>query len=180
MSTNTMFSCPTLRTTRTSRAFSRTSTRHTVPLSLLLKLELLGDLSLYNIRGAPGVAADVGPSTLEAHISHRHPTDQRLNYPRPCFRYLTERPEGAYLRHPQPRQSTVARTLEKVGTYDPTRLFGITTLDVVRASRLLSGIAGTDPAQTPVTVVGGHSGVTIVPLLSQSSTGAAVEQDREA
>ncbi|KIJ41564.1 hypothetical protein M422DRAFT_255489 [Sphaerobolus stellatus SS14] len=57
----------------------------------------------------------------------------------------------------------VARTLEKAGTYDPTRLFGITTLDVVRASSFLSGIAGTDPAQTPVTVVGGHSGVMIVP-----------------
>ncbi|KIJ27123.1 hypothetical protein M422DRAFT_271735 [Sphaerobolus stellatus SS14] len=39
-----------------------------------------------------------------------------------------------------------ARTLEKAGTYDPTRLFGITTLDVVRASRFLSGIAGADPA----------------------------------
>ncbi|KIJ27139.1 hypothetical protein M422DRAFT_191383, partial [Sphaerobolus stellatus SS14] len=43
-----------------------------------------------------------------------------------------------------------------------------------------SGIAGTDPAQTPVTVVGGHSGVTIVPLLSQSSAGTAVEQGSEA
>ncbi|KIJ22899.1 hypothetical protein M422DRAFT_39891 [Sphaerobolus stellatus SS14] len=74
----------------------------------------------------------------------------------------------------------VARTLEKAGTYDPTRLFGITTLDVVRASRFLSSIAGTDPAQTPVTVVGGHSGVTIVPLLSQSSAGTAVEQGSEA
>ncbi|KIJ27698.1 hypothetical protein M422DRAFT_271124 [Sphaerobolus stellatus SS14] len=71
----------------------------------------------------------------------------------------------------------VARTLEKAGTYDPTRLFGITTLDVVRASRFLPGIAGTDPAQTPVTVVGGHSGVTIVPLLSQSSAGAAYGGD---
>ncbi|KIJ27135.1 hypothetical protein M422DRAFT_191386, partial [Sphaerobolus stellatus SS14] len=51
--------------------------------------------------------------------------------------------------------------------------FGITTLDVVRASRFLFGIAGNDPAQIPVTVVGGHSGVTIVPLLSQSSVGTA-------
>ncbi|KIJ41542.1 hypothetical protein M422DRAFT_31733 [Sphaerobolus stellatus SS14] len=74
----------------------------------------------------------------------------------------------------------IARTLEKAGTYDPTRLFSITTLDVVRASSFLSGIAGTDPAQTPVTVVGGHSGVTIVPLLSQSSAGTAVEQGSEA
>ncbi|KIJ41582.1 hypothetical protein M422DRAFT_255507 [Sphaerobolus stellatus SS14] len=39
------------------------------PLSLLLKSELLGNLSLYNIRGAPGVATGVGPSTLEVSIA---------------------------------------------------------------------------------------------------------------
>ncbi|KIJ26264.1 hypothetical protein M422DRAFT_192476, partial [Sphaerobolus stellatus SS14] len=81
---------------------------------------------------------------------------------------------------PNPVNSTVARTLEKAGTHDPTRLFGTTTLDVVRASRFLSGIAGTDPAQPPVTVVGGHSGVSIVPLFSQSSASMAVEQGSEA
>ncbi|KIJ26259.1 hypothetical protein M422DRAFT_272697 [Sphaerobolus stellatus SS14] len=36
------------------------------------------------------------------------------------------------------------------------------------------------PLKPPVTVVGGHSGVTIVPLLSQSSAGTAVEQGSEA
>ena len=44
----------------------------------------------------------------------------------------------------------------------------MTTLDVVRASRFVSEIKGTDPANENITVVGGHSGVTIVPLLSQS------------
>ncbi len=63
----------------------------------------------------------------------------------------------------------VAKVLEKAGTFDPKRLFGVTTLDVVRAARFLSEIAGTDPKDTPVTVVGGHSGVTIVPLLSQAA-----------
>ena len=48
-------------------------------------------------------------------------------------------------------------------------MFGVTTLDVVRASRFVSEIKGTDPADEQVTVVGGHSGVTIVPLLSQSN-----------
>ena len=44
----------------------------------------------------------------------------------------------------------------------------MTTLDVVRASRFISQHKGTDPADENITVVGGHSGVTIVPLLSQS------------
>jgi malate dehydrogenase len=52
--------------------------------------------------------------------------------------------------------------------YNPKRLFGVTTLDVVRASRFISEIKDTDPAKESITVVGGHSGVTIVPLLSQS------------
>jgi malate dehydrogenase len=52
--------------------------------------------------------------------------------------------------------------------YNPKRLFGVTTLDVVRASRFVSEIKKSDPANENITVVGGHSGVTIVPLLSQS------------
>lgn len=47
-------------------------------------------------------------------------------------------------------------------------MFGVTTLDVVRASRFVSEIKGSDPANENITVVGGHSGVTIVPLISQS------------
>lgn len=52
--------------------------------------------------------------------------------------------------------------------YDPKRLFGVTTLDVVRASRFISALKGTDPANENILVVGGHSGATIVPLLSQA------------
>lgn len=52
--------------------------------------------------------------------------------------------------------------------YNPKRLFGVTTLDVVRASRFISQHNGTDPADENIVVVGGHSGATIVPLLSQS------------
>lgn len=45
----------------------------------------------------------------------------------------------------------------------------MTTLDVVRASRFIAQIKGTDPEAEFVPVIGGHSGVTIVPLLSQSN-----------
>jgi malate/lactate dehydrogenase len=55
------------------------------------------------------------------------------------------------------------------------RLFGVTTLDVVRSSRFLGEIKNKDPKDIEVTVVGGHSGVTIVPLLSQTSIGKDVK-----
>ena len=61
-----------------------------------------------------------------------------------------------------------AEVFKSKGVYNPKRLFGVTSLDVVRASRFVSEIKGTDPAQENITVVGGHSGVTIVPLISQS------------
>jgi malate dehydrogenase len=55
------------------------------------------------------------------------------------------------------------------------RIFGVTTLDVVRASRFLGEIKNVDPKEVNVTVVGGHSGVTIVPLLSQIAHGKGVK-----
>ncbi|XP_061360964.1 malate dehydrogenase, glyoxysomal-like [Gastrolobium bilobum] len=69
-----------------------------------------------------------------------------------------------------PVNSTVAIAAEvfkKAGTYDPKRLLGVTTLDVVRANTFVAEVLGVDPREVDVPVVGGHSGVTILPLLSQ-------------
>ncbi|PFH47064.1 hypothetical protein AMATHDRAFT_68493 [Amanita thiersii Skay4041] len=65
----------------------------------------------------------------------------------------------------------VAEVLKKKGVFNPKRLFGVTTLDVVRASTFVSELINDRSAASKVVVpvVGGHSGVTIVPLLSQSS-----------
>ncbi|KAJ7730376.1 NAD-malate dehydrogenase [Mycena maculata] len=66
----------------------------------------------------------------------------------------------------------VAEVFKKYeGVYDPKRIFGVTTLDVIRASTFVAESNGTPGASADVVVpvVGGHSGVTIVPLLSQSS-----------
>jgi len=68
--------------------------------------------------------------------------------------------------------------LKKAGVFDEKRLFGVTTLDVVRASRFLGEIKNADPKDVNVTVVGGHSGVTIVPLLSQTSQGTDVKGEQ--
>ncbi|KAL8291306.1 hypothetical protein RQP46_002284 [Phenoliferia psychrophenolica] len=73
-----------------------------------------------------------------------------------------------------PVNSTVpvtAEVLKAAGVFDPKRLFGVTTLDVVRASTMSAQAIGA-PTTAPdytVPVVGGHAGATILPLLSQAS-----------
>ena len=61
-----------------------------------------------------------------------------------------------------------AEVLMKKGVYNPARLFGVTTLDVIRSSTFVAEIFGKDPRDINVPVIGGHSGITILPLLSQS------------
>lgn len=71
----------------------------------------------------------------------------------------------------------VAEVLQNAGVFDPQRLFGVTTLDVVRASTFVAEAAGIDnPATVTVPVVGGHSGVTICPLLSQTTPSVKLDQ----
>lgn len=69
-----------------------------------------------------------------------------------------------------PVNSTVpiaAEVFKKAGIFDPKRLLGVTMLDVVRANTFVAEILGLDPREVDVPVVGGHAGVTILPLLSQ-------------
>jgi len=63
-----------------------------------------------------------------------------------------------------------AETLRAAGVFDPARLFGVTTLDVVRASTFAAHALGgdADPTTIKVPVIGGHSGATILPLYSQA------------
>ncbi|QSX36582.1 malate dehydrogenase [Shewanella sedimentimangrovi] len=60
-----------------------------------------------------------------------------------------------------------AEVLKKAGVYDKNRLFGVTTLDVIRAETFVAEAKGVDVKDVKVNVIGGHSGVTILPLLSQ-------------
>ncbi len=60
-----------------------------------------------------------------------------------------------------------AEVLKKAGVYDKRRLFGVTTLDVIRAETFVAELKGLSPTDVNVPVIGGHSGVTILPLLSQ-------------
>jgi len=72
-----------------------------------------------------------------------------------------------------PINSTVpvmAEVLTRLGCYDPKRLFGITTLDFMRARTFvldnINKTKKTMPPRLSVPVIGGHAGITILPLLS--------------
>ncbi|KAF9666613.1 hypothetical protein SADUNF_Sadunf16G0247000 [Salix dunnii] len=79
-----------------------------------------------------------------------------------------------------PVNSTVpiaAEVFKKAGPYDPKRLFGVTTLDVVRAKTFYAGKAMVPVAEVNVPVVGGHAGITILPLFSQATPKANLSDE---
>ena len=76
-----------------------------------------------------------------------------------------------------PVNSTVpiaAEIFRKAGVYDRRKLIGVTTLDVVRAQTFVGELTGADPRQVKVDVIGGHAGVTILPVLSQAQPGLSL------
>lgn len=81
-----------------------------------------------------------------------------------------------------PVNSTVpvaAEVMMQAGKFNPQKLLGVTTLDVVRAETFIQDITGEkDPAKTIIPVVGGHSGETIVPLFSQAKPKVNIPQDK--
>jgi malate dehydrogenase len=176
------------------------------PLSLLMKLNpRVTDLALYDIRGGPGVAADLSHINTKSTVKGYDPTpaglaaavkgaevvlipagvprkpgmtrDDLFNTNASIVRDLAKAvaesaPKAKVLVISNPVNSTVpicAEVFKAAGVYNPKTLFGVTTLDVVRASRFVSEVKSTDPKDENITVVGGHSGVTIVPLFSQSN-----------
>ncbi|XOV80827.1 MAG: malate dehydrogenase [Aestuariibacter sp.] len=60
-----------------------------------------------------------------------------------------------------------AETLKAKGVYNKNKLFGVTTLDVIRAETFVAELKGLSTSAVHVPVIGGHSGTTILPLLSQ-------------
>ncbi|EHY57297.1 hypothetical protein HRR83_002788 [Exophiala dermatitidis] len=81
-----------------------------------------------------------------------------------------------------PVNSTVpiaAEVLKEAGVFDPKRLFGVTTLDVVRAENFVAELLGQkDSSKFNIPVVGGHSGNTIVPLFSQTQPSVNIPSDK--
>ena len=87
--------------------------------------------------------------------------------PNACFAIVTN-----------PVNSTVpiaAEVLQAAGVYDKRKVFGVTTLDVIRSNTFVAQTVGKSASEVNVNVIGGHSGVTILPLLS-SVTGVELDQ----
>lgn len=92
-------------------------------------------------------------------------------------------PEAVLAIISNPVNSTVpiaAEVLKKKGVYNPKKVCGVTTLDVCRANTFVAAAMGKDPKDVNVTVVGGHAGITILPLFSQVPGFAPSDDDLEA
>ncbi|KAK5121920.1 hypothetical protein LTR85_004492 [Meristemomyces frigidus] len=91
-------------------------------------------------------------------------------------------PDAFILVISNPVNSTVpiaAEVLKKAGKFNPKKLFGVTTLDVVRAETFVQSLTGEkDPSKTVIPVIGGHSGETIVPLFSQAKPAVKIPEDK--
>ena len=81
-----------------------------------------------------------------------------------------------------PVNSTVpitAEVLRNKKIFNAQRVFGVTTLDIVRAETFVAEIAGkSTPQGLTVPVIGGHSGETIVPLFSQVTPKVTIPDDK--
>ncbi|KAF9950225.1 hypothetical protein BGZ72_008073 [Mortierella alpina] len=174
------------------------------PLSLLLKQsDLITHLALYDVVNAPGVAADLshintrstvtghGKDGMEEALRGAHTVVIPAGVPRKpgmtrddLFKGVARYCPGAFvLVISNPVNSTVpivCEVLKQHGVFNPKKVFGISTLDVVRSSRFAFELnSAIDPKTTRVTVIGGHSGVTIVPVLSQIPGGFAQSLSKE-
>jgi malate dehydrogenase len=81
-----------------------------------------------------------------------------------------------------PVNSTVpimAEVLKKEGVYNPKKLFGVTSLDICRANAFVAENQNFDVDETSVSVIGGHAGITIIPLLSQVPNAKFTQEDTE-
>lgn len=81
-------------------------------------------------------------------------------------------PKAVLLIITNPVNSTVpiaAEVLKKAGVYDSRKLMGVTSLDIVRSNTFVAEARGLDMKDVDVPVIGGHAGVTILPLLSQAT-----------
>lgn len=61
-----------------------------------------------------------------------------------------------------------AELLRAAGKFDPRRLFGVTTLDVIRTRKLVAAALQMNPYDVNVPVVGGRGGLTACPLIAKT------------
>jgi len=61
---------------------------------------------------------------------------------------------------------------------DPRKIVGISTLDIVRANKFVAEITGKDPDDIDIPVIGGHAGVSIMPVFSQDPVANTISKSQ--
>merc|ERR1712158_333078 len=164
------------------------------PLSLLMKQNTqVKQLNLFDIVGTPGVAADLSHCDTSPAVAGFQGPDQLAD----CLTGMDVViiPAGVP-RKPgmtrddlfntnawvgiisNPVNSTVPIACEvykKLGVTQD-KIFGVTTLDIVRSQAFVAEKNGADVATQHVPVIGGHAGITIIPVLSQASPALSLPQ----
>ena len=59
-------------------------------------------------------------------------------------------------------------TFNKLGLKDTSKIFGVSTLDIMRGSKFVAELNNVDPSMVFCPIIGGHSPDTMVPLYSQA------------
>ncbi|XP_003378388.1 heat shockprotein A [Trichinella spiralis] len=166
------------------------------PMSLLLKMcPQINHLALYDLVKTIGVGADLSHLSTNTKISAHNGKEQLKDALDGCDVVLI--PAGV------PRKpvflfslfcvilyvfvccsmlvnSTVpiaAEVLKKYGVYDYRRLFGVTTLDIIRSNTFIAEAKSLDVKSVNCPVIGGHSGVTIIPVLSQCKPSVIFDEE---
>ncbi|CAJ0638845.1 9420_t:CDS:2 [Entrophospora sp. SA101] len=161
------------------------------PLSLLLKHnELITNLSLYDIVNTPGVAADLSHINTASKVSGFLPENDGLKHAVSGSNIIVI-PAGVPRKPNMTRDdlfNTNASIVQDLATaaakYAPEAHLAIisnpvnSTVPIVSEIFKAYEIKGTDPKNERVTVVGGHSGVTIIPLISQTGSNLTEEETK--
>merc|ERR1712045_639303 len=158
------------------------------PLSMLLKLNpAVTKLNLYDIVHTPGVAADLSHCETKSDSTGFVGEDQLkdslvgadivVNLAQAAAEVC---PDACLAIISNPVNSTVpiaSEMFKKAGKYNKDKIFGVTTLDIVRANKFISELKGLDPQDVNCPVVGGHAGITIMPLISQCTPAVTFPPD---
>merc|ERR1712158_335484 len=168
------------------------------PLSLLMKQNTqVKQLNLFDIVGTPAVAGFQGPDQLADCLTGmdvviipagvpRKPgmtRDDLFNTNASIVATLAEAcakncPNAWVGIISNPVNSTVPIACEvykKLGVAQD-KIFGVTTLDLVRSNAFIAEAAGSDVNNTRVPVIGGHAGITIIPVMSQATPALSLPQ----
>merc|ERR1719195_2121083 len=163
------------------------------PLSMLLKLNpAVTKLALYDIVATPGVAADLSHIETPGRVSGFVGADQLEASL--VGAEIVVIPAGVPRKPGMTRDdlfntnasivATLAAAAAKVCPdamvgiiSNPEKIFGVSTLDVVRSNEFIGALKGINPQEVNCPVVGGHAGATIMPLISQCSPAASFDAD---